>query len=70
MLTFRARWQSILVLLVGFLPLFVSPDKIRAYHYDIDDHAYREKTNRRFILLDFMNSCGLLCMGGNRIISR
>jgi hypothetical protein len=55
---------------VGFPPLPVSPDKIGRYHYDIDDHTYRKKTNRLIILFELLNCCGLLCIGGKRTAGR
>ena len=42
-----------------FIPLPISPDKKRYYHYDVDDHAYRKKAVE---MLALMSRIWLLCM--------
>jgi hypothetical protein len=52
-----------LVPLVSFTPLPASPDKKGNYHYDIDDHTYREKTGYGIFLLKLLNWLGLFFIG-------
>ncbi len=64
------KLPSSLVPLAGFSPLPVSPDKIGCYHDDIDDGAYRKKTDREIIPFDILSDSGLLDIGGNRATGR